>query len=116
MNPADPKEIPTDPTLRWEWIKWQLRRRYTSLAKLAKALNVERNAMNNVKRTQYPRMEREIAKALGLQPYAIWPERWSENGEPHRSRPNRAESCVISNAANRTPQRALAHRIERHRI
>ncbi|ATB67967.1 hypothetical protein CLJ08_03625 [Pseudomonas mosselii] len=79
-------EIPKDPELRWEWIKFQLRARETSLSKLAKALGVERNAMNNVKRGPYPRMERAIALALKLEPEDIWPERWGSNGQPSRPR------------------------------
>lgn len=85
-------EIPHDPAQRWEWIKWQLRRRDTSLADLARDLDVSRNAMNNVKRQAYPRMERAIAKALGLQPVEIWPERWNSDNTPTRIRPGRAES------------------------
>ncbi|PTU03800.1 nucleotide excision repair protein, partial [Pseudomonas sp. HMWF031] len=44
--------------MRWEWIKFQLRAKGTSLAQLARQLGVERNALNNVKRVAYPRMER----------------------------------------------------------
>lgn len=84
-------EIPKDFNLRWEWIKYQLRAKGTSLADLARQLEVERNALNNVKRVPYPRMERAIAKALGLTPFQIWPERWDQNGEPLRLRPGRAE-------------------------
>jgi len=79
-------EIPKDSELRWEWIKFQLRARDTSLSKLAKALGVERNAMNNVKRGPYPRMERAIALALKLEPEDIWPERWGNDGQPSRPR------------------------------
>ncbi|MOA06204.1 DNA-binding transcriptional regulator Nlp [compost metagenome] len=87
-------EIPHDPAQRWEWIKWQLRRRNTSLADLARELDVSRNAMNNVKRQAYPRMERAIAKALELQPVEIWPERWNSDNTPTRARPGRAESMT----------------------
>lgn len=87
-------EIPHDPAQRWEWIKWQLRRRDTSLADLARDQDVSRNAMNNVKRQAYPRMERAIAKALGLQPVEIWPERWNSDNTPTRIRPSRAESMA----------------------
>jgi len=89
-------EIPSDPGLRWEWIKYQLRTRGTSLAKLARALKVSDTAVKNVKRTAYPRMERAIAAALGLKPAAIWPERWANSDSPHRSRPNRAEKNASS--------------------
>jgi len=85
-------EIPADPTLRWEWIKYQLRARSTSLAQLARDLKVSGTAVKNVKRTAYPRMERQIASALSLQPFELWPERWNPNGTPNRNRPRRAEN------------------------
>lgn len=94
MNRAD---IPADPALRWEWIKYQLRTQGTSLAKLSRELGVSGQAVKNVKRIAYPRMERAIAKALGLQPFMIWPERWEASGIPHRIRPNRAERGATNN-------------------
>lgn len=84
-------EVPLDPTQRWEWIKYQLRAKGTSLAKLARELGVSDTAVKNAKRVPYPRMERAIAKALGLKPIDLWPERWNANGTPHRIRKQRAE-------------------------
>lgn len=89
MNTA---EIPSDPALRWEWIKFQLRAKGTSLAKLAREQHVTGPALKNVKRTPYPRMERVIAKALGLTVQVLWPERWDAHGNPNRQRPNRPEA------------------------
>lgn len=89
MNRID---IPTDPTHRWEWIKYALRTRGTSLAQLARELKVSDTAIKNVKRSPYPRMERAIATALQLTPMQIWPERWKASDTPVRQRPNRAES------------------------
>ncbi len=97
MNTA---EIPSNPDLRWEWIKYQLRARGTSLAKLARALNVSGQAVKNVKRTAYPRMERAIAKALGLEVAALWPERWGTDGAPKRLRPNRPEVMAAYSQKN----------------
>lgn len=84
-------EIPSDPDLRWEWIKFQLRAKGTSLAKLARALNVSGQAVKNAKRVAYPRMERAIAKALGINVEKLWPERWDAHGNPNRQRPKRPE-------------------------
>ena len=91
MNRSD---IPTNPSHRWEWIKYQLRTKGTSLAKLARELEVSDTAVKNVKRSPYPRMERAIAKALGLTPVDIWPERWQTSSTPIRQRPNRSETLV----------------------
>ncbi|WP_313117115.1 helix-turn-helix domain-containing protein [Ectopseudomonas guguanensis] len=99
MNTA---EIPSDPALRWEWIKFQLRAKGTSLAKLAREQHVTGPALKNVKRTPYPRMERVIAKALGIAVQTLWPERWDANGNPNRQRPKRPEATskhVMKNSA-----------------
>jgi Ner family transcriptional regulator len=106
MNTAD---IPLDPALRWEWIKYQLRTNGTSLAKLARELRVTGPALKNVKRTAYPRMERAIALALDLQVEVLWPERWNADGTPNRMRPKRPES-MPKRAAKNNPACALGHR------
>lgn len=85
-------DIPLNPEQRWEWIKFQLRCRGTSLARVARELEVSRNAVINAKRLPYPRVERAIAKRLDLTPVRIWPERWNADGTPCRQRSNRAES------------------------
>lgn len=97
MNTAD---IPSNPDLRWEWIKFQLRAKGTSLAKLARALHVTGPAVKNVKRTAYPRMERAIAKALDLEVEVLWPERWNADGTPSRLRPKRPEAAPAHMAAH----------------
>ncbi|WP_160286864.1 helix-turn-helix domain-containing protein [Pseudomonas knackmussii] len=106
MNKA---EIPLDPSLRWEWIKYQLRAKGTSLAKLARELGVSGPAVKNVKRTAYPRMEREIAKALCMETHDLWPERWDIDGNPHRLRPNRREASSGEQQKN-NPAYDLGHR------
>lgn len=85
-------EIPSDPNVRWEWIKYQLRARGQSLAKLARSLGVSNQAVKNAKLTPYPRVERTIAAALGLSPIALWPDRWLDDENPKRKRPNRSET------------------------
>lgn len=85
-------DIPLDLERRWEWIKFQLRVRGTSLADLAKTNELNERAIRNAKHRAYPRVERVIAKALGLQPEQLWPERWNADGTPSRQRPNRAEA------------------------
>lgn len=95
MQGMNTTEIPIDPLLRWEWIKFQLRTRGTSLAALSRELGVSDTAVKNAKRTAYPRMERAIAAALDLQPVMLWPERWNVDGTPSRLRPRRAESNAV---------------------
>ncbi|SDK30596.1 helix-turn-helix domain-containing protein [Billgrantia gudaonensis] len=108
-------DIPINPEQRWEWLKFQLRLRQTSLAQVADELQVTRNAVLNAKYSPYPRMERAIAKRLGLSPVEIWPERWNADGTPVRQRPNRAEKCATLQPRNNyrlqdSDSNAIAHR------
>ena len=89
------QEIPINPAQRWEWLKYQLRSRGSSFRKLGDELGVSSNAVLMAKYGPYPRMERAIARKLGLSPTAIWPERWNDDGTPSRQRPNRAEQQAI---------------------
>ncbi|WP_137971897.1 helix-turn-helix domain-containing protein [Pseudomonas sp. F(2018)] len=89
-------DIPADLEQRWEWIKYQLRINDCSTAELARQLSVTDRAIRNAKLRPYPRIERAIAQALGIDPWRLWPERWNADGTPHRQRPNRAESLYSS--------------------
>lgn len=111
MNKADiPKaDIPIDPSIRWEWIKYQLRAKGTSLAEIARDLDVTGTAVKNAKRTAYPRVERAIAKALSLKPIDLWPERWNSTGAPHRIRIQRAENNATYGQEH-NPAYDLGHR------
>lgn len=103
-------DIPTNPTARWEWIKYQIRSRGLTLAELARRLGVELGTLASVKRHPYPRMERAIADALDLQPAAIWPERWNHDGTPCRQRPNRAEKSASISSMHDSGSNVRAHR------
>lgn len=91
-----PTDVPIELNHRWEWVKYQLRRRGYSLRRLSDELGVTNNAVQMAKYTPYPRMERAIARKLNLAPAVIWPERWNVDGTPSRQRPNRAERQAIS--------------------
>ncbi|RTX03074.1 nucleotide excision repair protein [Pseudomonas aeruginosa] len=85
-------EIPRDNNVRWEWIKYQLRARGSSLAEVASSLDVSSSAVKNAKLNPYPRVERAIAAVLDLSPLVLWPERWLDDENPKRQRPNRSET------------------------
>ena len=107
------QQIPANPSQRWEWLKYQLRSQGSSLRKLSDELGVTGSAVQLVKYTPYPRMERAIAKKLGITPQAIWPERWNHDGTPSRERPNRAEKrndtiCRQDSVSNASAHRQLA--------
>ncbi|ASK21919.1 MULTISPECIES: helix-turn-helix domain-containing protein [unclassified Halomonas] len=103
-------EIPINPIQRWEWLKYQLRSQGSSLRKLSDELGVTGNAVQLVKYTPYPRMERAIAKKLGFKPQAIWPERWNHDGTPCRERPNRAEKRNNTMRVKDSVSNVRAHR------
>ncbi len=104
--------IPINTEQRWEWIKYQLRSRGSSLSRLASALSVSDSAVQLTKYMPYPRMERAIAKALNLAPGQIWPERWNADGTPCRQRPNRAEKRAETThiRVKDSESNAIAHR------
>ncbi|GEK71559.1 MULTISPECIES: helix-turn-helix domain-containing protein [Halomonas] len=103
-------DIPLNPEQRWEWLKYQLRIRGSSLAKVANQLKVSRAAVLNAKYLPYPRIERAIAQQLDLHPGQVWPERWNADGTPSRQRPKRAEKSASTSSTHVSDSNAIAHR------
>lgn len=68
--------IPSDNRERWEWVKYQLRLRGSSLSQIARDLSVDRSAPARTVSRNYPKMQNAIASALGMNPQQIWPERY----------------------------------------
>jgi Ner family transcriptional regulator len=101
-------KIPADSELRWEWIKYQLRVRGSSLAMVAQGLGISRQSVLNAKRVKYPRVERGIATVLDLEPWTIWPDRWNPDLTPCRDRPNMGERKPII-GHKPTKSNAIAH-------
>lgn len=101
-------KVPNDPEQRWELIKYLLRARGSSLARIAQELNLPRQSVLNAKRVRYPRVERAIARKLDMAPRDIWPDRWHPNGDPLRERPNMGER-KHNLASQDTKSNAIAH-------
>ncbi len=76
--------IPQGLTARRRWIRGQLLIRNLPLAAVAARLGVSRQAVHTALFKPYPRMEREIARLLGIEPQALWPERYGPDGKPNR--------------------------------
>jgi Ner family transcriptional regulator len=68
--------VPKNTEKRREWIKYQLKIRGISIAKLAREHNVSRQALSTALVRSNPRWEFVISNALGVTPNAIWPERY----------------------------------------
>lgn len=73
-----PVPVPSDNLQRRAWIKFQLGMRGLSIASLAEKQGVSRQAVWKAMTTSYPKMEKVIARAIGVKRKDIWPERYKE--------------------------------------
>ncbi|MBU4276142.1 MAG: helix-turn-helix domain-containing protein [Proteobacteria bacterium] len=89
----------TQPTPDALWIKYQLRRRGYTLTSLGREHGVSRHAVSLALRRPYPKMEAIIAKALGLPPAELWPDRYDQQGNPNRplGRPQKPAASNLKN-------------------
>lgn len=67
---------------RRAWVIYQLKSRQLDLAKVARRAGVARQQAWKAMHTSYPKMEGVIAKALGLKPQQLFPERYNRDGLP----------------------------------
>lgn len=58
------------------WLKHQLELAGTSYAQIAREEGVSRQAVRKAAYTPYPKMEKAIARRLGLTVQQIWPDRY----------------------------------------
>jgi Ner family transcriptional regulator len=76
QKPETLEEIISNPMMLREWIRFQLRIHGSSFTGLATELGVTRQAVTDVFRHRYPKMERAVAKKLGMAPEVLWPDRY----------------------------------------
>lgn len=82
-----------------------VRAKGTSLQRLAREAGYHPNVLHVVSRTPWPKGERIVATALGLEPKDIWPSRYGANAQKRRGpRDLTLRKSTISNA-NDTPAR-----------
>jgi len=74
--------IPKEPAVRREWIKYQLRLKGYSLRQLAREDGVYPNVPAVALTRTFPKWERIIAGKIGVLPQELWPERYDEQGRP----------------------------------
>ena len=85
-----------------EDIKAALRRRFGTLRAFCRQIRRDKTMVSHVLRNPCFSIptEKAIAKALELSPHAIWPDRWTETGEPlprtGEREPTRAASVETS--------------------
>lgn len=56
----------------------ELRKKGTTLASLSRNAGLNARTLNNALDRRYPKGERIIASAIGVEPAEIWPSRYSE--------------------------------------
>lgn len=88
----------SDPAGNYEkrraWVIFQLKLRGKSLAALATECGVARQQAQKAMAIPYPRMEKQIAEALGLAPEELFPERYRADGRPNRKRGRPGKNLV----------------------
>jgi len=81
------KDIPKNPAVRREWIKFQLTLLGLTLCNLCKQAGYSKSVLSVALGKTYPKAETVIASALGLTPQELWPERYAKDGKPIRHSP-----------------------------
>lgn len=82
------------------YIVFRLRERGMTLRRLSRLNGYSPNSATVATRVPWPKMERLIAKALGVTPQEIWPSRYHADGSPKGPR-RRALFLKHSTAASR---------------
>ncbi|HFQ91597.1 MAG TPA: nucleotide excision repair protein [Chromatiales bacterium] len=97
-----PERILKDPRKRQAWVIYQISLQGRSLAELARGAGVRRQTLYQAFHRHYPRMERIIAEAVGLEPKTLWPERYDADGQPAKRRGRPRKSTVMTRKNNTT--------------
>ncbi len=86
------RQLFTDPAKRRAWVKYQIHMQGRTMSAVADEAGVKRQTLYQAFQRSYPRMEKIIADAVGLEPAVLWPERYDEHGLPlyRMGRPKRA--------------------------
>lgn len=68
----------------WPWfkVKAALEERGLRLTDIARSAGIEPHGVACVKHRAWPKMQAAVAAALGVDPWAIWPERYTIHNEP----------------------------------
>lgn len=95
------KKLLKDPEKRRAWVKYQIQLKGLSMAQVAANAGVTRECLYSAFKKTYPRMEKVIADAVGLEPAVLWPERYDADGLPIY-RMGRPKKSVISSRKHTT--------------
>ena len=86
------RQLFTDPAKRRAWVKYQIHMQGRTMSAVADEAGVKRQTLYQAFQRSYPRMEKIIADAVGLEPAVLWPERYDRHGLPlyRMGRPKRS--------------------------
>lgn len=114
---------PTDNYARRRaWVIYQLKTRRLDLAKVARRAGVARQQAWKAMHGSYPKMEAVIAKALGLKPQQLFPERYNRDGLPKGPSSKPAGKARASgdkspkNSSQARPRNVSARATNEHRV
>ena len=101
------RQILANEHTRWEWIKYQLNLRGSSIAQVARSIPARPTYLHKLKKLQCPRYEIRLAQALDLTPQVLFPDRYNEHGIPKRGQ-------LPANAANsnKLPKRSASRNMQ----
>lgn len=74
------------PQQRAAWVRYRLALKGESLAAISRRLGLAPQTAGEALRRPYPRVEQEIARVIGVEPGAIWPERYSAHDKSEGAR------------------------------
>lgn len=80
MFVVTPDQVPTDPFARTNWVQAQLKNSGSSFSAIARDLKVSRQSVAMAMYVRSYRIEKALAKALGLKVRDLFPERYSPEG------------------------------------
>ena len=103
-------DTPKKPATQQDWhpayIVYQLRLKGLSLRRLSRLNGFAASSAEVVNRIAWPKMERLVAKAIGVAPQEIWPSRYNNDGTPKsglhsrkRSTPAHERNVEVKSAA-----------------
>jgi Ner family transcriptional regulator len=104
-------EVANDPKKRWAWIQWQLKSSGRSFALIARTEGVNKDTLSKAKNARYPRMERALSEAVGVEVHKLFPDRYDEHGLPstlYRGRKSTPHKIVKAAKVSRNIQTRAA--------
>lgn len=96
-----------DPLKRRAWIKYALENQKRNLSDVARDCGVTRHAVYLALLAPYPRIDRALAKELGMCVHDLFPERYRADGTRIKKRPGPKPKKTITKNTNKSRRRNM---------